>query len=475
MMDIVVGRSAYEDGSFLSGIKKVNDNDIICGRGRLPLKHPGNAAYRQLIGLNKELYATCLKIEKARISKSIVAAIRQSGARFLEREDGKTSTSLENDLGDEGRPVTWRDVGDRKAIEKTSQALREGQPKLLKKLANRQQQQQGVINYGVEAGTTVGARSAPPAGPILPGLDNSPLPLQQSAPAQAPLVVEQRLFANSRAPEQAPLVVGQRLFADSRHDSWGSVDLGPLPALNDLAQDSTPPIHQPGIFDGSANEDHVFSKDDHDRLMSCLSISCGESGEKIDSDPADGKQHISSVKLSRELPRYLSELSMCSFSADAKSLDSALDAAERELEFEMQGEFDGDCQMSIGTFDYTTVAPASPAHDGNGPGGAMSRRSILRKSSKWTSQSAFSPAPLNHNIDPGMLFTSTLDTRPGGINSGTDVSGLVTRERRSSVVKFEAQVTRRRSSRMSISSGIFKRDFGSMVSIRSATFRDLME
>ena len=68
---------------------------------------------------NKGLYITCIKSEKLKISKSIVAAIREQKGRFLEKnKDG-----------------TWDDIGDKKSIEKTSQALREGQPKLKQKIA----------------------------------------------------------------------------------------------------------------------------------------------------------------------------------------------------------------------------------------------------------------------------------------------------------------------------------------------------
>ena len=65
------------------------------------------------------------------------------------------------------------------------------------------------------------------------------------------------------------------------------------------------------------------------------------------------------------------------------------------------------------------------------------------------------------------------------MNSGTDVSGLMG-ERRKSVVAFEIDVNRRRSSRMSMCSaltdfsGMFKRDIGSVLSIQSADFRELM-
>jgi len=115
-------------------VSEISGSDIICGRKGVALKHPGNLAYRKVVGLNKELYATCLKNEKLSISKSIVAAMREVGGRFLERVDGKTSASLD-EKDKSGNLVAWKDIGDKRAIEKTSQALREGQPKLLKKLA----------------------------------------------------------------------------------------------------------------------------------------------------------------------------------------------------------------------------------------------------------------------------------------------------------------------------------------------------
>jgi hypothetical protein len=99
----------------LEGVTVVNDSDVLCGRGGAALRHAGNQTYRKLVSLNKGLYITCLKTEKLKISRSIVAAIREKKGRFLEK-DTKTGT--------------WYDIGDKKAIEKTSQALREGQPKL---------------------------------------------------------------------------------------------------------------------------------------------------------------------------------------------------------------------------------------------------------------------------------------------------------------------------------------------------------
>jgi hypothetical protein len=95
------------------------ETDVLCGRGGAALRHPGNQTYRRLVNLNKGLYITCLKTEKLKISRSIVAAIREQKGRFLERD---------------AKRGTWYDIGDKKAIEKTSQALREGQPKLRAKM-----------------------------------------------------------------------------------------------------------------------------------------------------------------------------------------------------------------------------------------------------------------------------------------------------------------------------------------------------
>lgn len=103
----------------MTGITDPRDTDVLCGRGGAALRHPGNQTYRRLVNLNKGLYITCLKTEKLKISRSIVAAIREQNGRFLEKDAAKGS---------------WFDIGDKKAIEKTSQALREGQPKLRQKI-----------------------------------------------------------------------------------------------------------------------------------------------------------------------------------------------------------------------------------------------------------------------------------------------------------------------------------------------------
>lgn len=70
----------------------------------------------------KELYVTSTKRQKMAISRSIVDAVRSMNppGRFLER------------CIDSGQ---WNDIGDRKATEKTSQALRDGAAELRKQLS----------------------------------------------------------------------------------------------------------------------------------------------------------------------------------------------------------------------------------------------------------------------------------------------------------------------------------------------------
>ncbi|KAL7535868.1 hypothetical protein ACHAXR_006785 [Thalassiosira sp. AJA248-18] len=526
----------------LTGVTTVNDNDIICGRGGLALKHPGNMAYRKIVGLNKELYATCLKTEKLRISKSIVAAIREINGRFLEREDGKTSSSLD-EKDENGNPVTWRDISDKRAIEKTSQALREGQPKLLKKLA--QQQDNGMMQAaGVNPMAMNGHFNLAPQSQMMPqfghmqsmslqnGIQAFAQHQQQHQPQNAfqaqhrpGMMAQQRpsftlaqlvegqsfnsfpiqaggMGANNGSyrgqdswqdswgsEDPKPLGVGvgvgrrtsfERSNSRTSQDSWGGEDPTPLPYHEgDPSQrlsESTPlPYHEGGVENV---DEHVFSTDDHQQLMTCLGVEGGDASQNAHSPKPNNKrpsvkfhlqpQRPSISGMSASLSSHLSEMSIFS---DVLSLDSAMDAAQREAEFDLIGEFESG-EMSIGTFESVLDEPGTTAK-------AQPRRSILRKSNKWTTQNSLPPAPLNNHVDPGMIFTSTLDTTPGGVNSGTDISGLLG-ERRKSIVAFEVDVNRRRSSRMSMCSaltefsGIFKRDVGSVLSIQSADFRELM-
>lgn len=93
--------------------------DVLQGRGQGVQRHPGNEKYRHLVHVNKRIYAQCPRQDKVKISKGIVAAIREFGGRFLILDE---------------RTSVYSDIGDKKATEKTSQALREGQKAIRKQI-----------------------------------------------------------------------------------------------------------------------------------------------------------------------------------------------------------------------------------------------------------------------------------------------------------------------------------------------------
>eukprot|EP00577_Skeletonema_sp_RCC1716_P022305 CAMPEP_0113386662 /NCGR_PEP_ID=MMETSP0013_2-20120614/8131_1 /TAXON_ID=2843 ORGANISM="Skeletonema costatum, Strain 1716" /NCGR_SAMPLE_ID=MMETSP0013_2 /ASSEMBLY_ACC=CAM_ASM_000158 /LENGTH=221 /DNA_ID=CAMNT_0000269523 /DNA_START=16 /DNA_END=678 /DNA_ORIENTATION=+ /assembly_acc=CAM_ASM_000158 len=95
--------------------KDIHAHDVLSGRGGASNNHPGNEAFRQLVNKVKFDYLQCPKREKPLLAMRIVQAVRAQSppGRFLQHDK----------LTD-----TWKDVGDTKAREKTSQALREGAP-----------------------------------------------------------------------------------------------------------------------------------------------------------------------------------------------------------------------------------------------------------------------------------------------------------------------------------------------------------
>ena len=93
----------------------IHDHDVLSGRGGASNNHPGNENFRKLVNNVKFEYLQCPKREKPLLAMRIVQAVRAQSppGRFLQHDKHSD---------------TWRDVGDSKAREKTSQALREGAP-----------------------------------------------------------------------------------------------------------------------------------------------------------------------------------------------------------------------------------------------------------------------------------------------------------------------------------------------------------
>lgn len=95
-------------------VLKVQPSDVLCGRGGETNHHLGNVQYRLLVKTFQPLYVSAKRRDKPLIAQCIVYSVRQVGGRFLKRATDKE----------------WKDVGNTKAREKTSQALREGAPEL---------------------------------------------------------------------------------------------------------------------------------------------------------------------------------------------------------------------------------------------------------------------------------------------------------------------------------------------------------
>ena len=102
----------------------VQPNDVLCGRGGETNHHPGNVQYRSLVKAYQKLYLLAKRRDKPKIAQCIVVSVRGAGGRFLRRI--KKSALIP--ATEEG--PAWVDVGNTKAREKTSQALREGAPDL---------------------------------------------------------------------------------------------------------------------------------------------------------------------------------------------------------------------------------------------------------------------------------------------------------------------------------------------------------
>ena len=99
----------------LTGIKEPHENDVLYGRGGGTNHHPGNKRYRKIVETRKEDYTNSKRLDKPLVAMEIIKQWRSQDppGRFLKQDD---ATGM------------WNDVGDKKAREKTSQALREKAP-----------------------------------------------------------------------------------------------------------------------------------------------------------------------------------------------------------------------------------------------------------------------------------------------------------------------------------------------------------
>jgi len=113
----------------LKGIKEPHENDVMYGRGGGTNHHPGNKRYRKMVESRKVKYVNSKRLDKPLVALEIIREWRAQWppGRFLKHND-KTGC--------------WDDVGDKKAREKTSQALREKAPQIRKQQEEEQNGEQ---------------------------------------------------------------------------------------------------------------------------------------------------------------------------------------------------------------------------------------------------------------------------------------------------------------------------------------------
>lgn len=96
--------------------------DVLLGRGVSTNRHPGNENFREIVSRHVEAYVTSTKKQKMNTSKSIFEQVHKLNppGRFLEKN---IDTGL------------WQEVNQKRALEKTAQALRDGAAPLRKRMA----------------------------------------------------------------------------------------------------------------------------------------------------------------------------------------------------------------------------------------------------------------------------------------------------------------------------------------------------
>ena len=184
----IFSASAFPESYSSSKIIK-QDNDVLCGRGGLSNNHPGNHVYRRIVNANREFYQTCQKPSyKHCVVVSIIIAIKRNGGRFIEQKKGGG----------------WQEISSKKAVLKTSQALRESQQdsKSIKIVKSPRGNRKQKLSSSTKVETTNNAKNLS-FGP--PTLDTSKPPNEIVPPPFARLVSDDMVSSNrlvnaSRAP-----------------------------------------------------------------------------------------------------------------------------------------------------------------------------------------------------------------------------------------------------------------------------------
>ena len=66
----------------------IQPNDVLFGRGKTVVEHPGNIRFRKIVGMQMDQYEAASRLEKTCITEKIVQTIHESDGRFLKRDVG---------------------------------------------------------------------------------------------------------------------------------------------------------------------------------------------------------------------------------------------------------------------------------------------------------------------------------------------------------------------------------------------------
>jgi hypothetical protein len=114
--DVTYNANAVGAGN-VRRIRTPAPHDVLSGRGGSVNAHPGNCQFRDWVQVRKEEYNLARsKQAKADICRDIIAKVAALGGRFLTKESANSQWWVEQD--------------DERMMSKTSQALREGAPKI---------------------------------------------------------------------------------------------------------------------------------------------------------------------------------------------------------------------------------------------------------------------------------------------------------------------------------------------------------
>jgi hypothetical protein len=129
-VDIAVATQKVVPSIIMSSMTLVttpNPNDVLCGRGRAIRNHPGNQRFLELIMQYKDEYMTARKGGKLDIVKTVMEGIKERNGSFLQQVKGSTNNGNNSDDQDDAAILrgVWTDIGEYRAMTKTSQAFRD--------------------------------------------------------------------------------------------------------------------------------------------------------------------------------------------------------------------------------------------------------------------------------------------------------------------------------------------------------------